>query len=146
MIQRIQSVYLLLVIIISALLFLIPLFRLENTGSVLTAQVITTSFSITTNSFLVILNCAIGGIAFISVFLYNNRTAQVKACNVNMIIICVVIGLLFYTADTLTNGMNQKAHYQAGTYLPLLQLVFTFLAMRAIKKDEELVRSADRLR
>jgi uncharacterized membrane-anchored protein YitT (DUF2179 family) len=146
MIQRIQSVYLLLVIIISALLFLIPLFRLENAESVLTAQAISTSFSITTNSFLVILNCTTGGIAFISVFLYKNRTAQVKACNVNMIIICVVIGLLFYTADTLTNGMNQKIHYQAGTYLPLLQLLFTFLAIRSIKKDEELVRSADRLR
>jgi len=143
MIQRVQSIYLLLVVIISAVLFLVPVFYIEHTG--VAAQMGTTSFSIATNSLLLIISCAIGAIALVSIFMYRKRMTQTKACNLNMILICVLVGLLFYTADTL-NGMDAKVHYQFGTYLPLIQLVFTFLALRAIKKDEDLVRSANRLR
>jgi hypothetical protein len=146
MIQRIQSVYLLLVVAISALLFVVPLFYFESPATGAEIQPAITSFSIVTNSFLLIINCAIGALAFIAIFLYKKRPLQIRACNLIMILICVLIGLLFYTADTLMNGMNQRAHYQFGSYLPLLQLVFTFLASRGIKKDEALVRSADRLR
>jgi amino acid transporter len=143
MIQRIQTIYLLLVTVLSGVLFLIPLFAIESLDSAQpSAQ---NGFMITTNSFLLILSCAIGIISFLAIFFYKKRPAQVKACNLNMILICIFVGLLFYTADTL-NGMNQKVHYQFGTYIPLIQLVFTFLAIRGIKKDEELVRSANRLR
>jgi hypothetical protein len=146
MIQRIQSVYLLLVVVISALLFFIPLFYFENGAAGADVAITRTSFSIATNAFLLILNCAIGAIAFVTIFLYRKRPVQIRSCNLTMVLICILIGLLFYTADALMNGMNQRAHYQFGSYLPLMQLVFTFLAARGIKKDEALVRSADRLR
>jgi hypothetical protein len=42
--------------------------------------------------------------------------------------------------------MEQRINFKAGAYLPLIQIVFVFLAQRAIGKDEELVKSADRLR
>jgi hypothetical protein len=32
------------------------------------------------------------------------------------------------------------------SYLPIVSMIFAFLAGRAIQKDEELVRSADRIR
>jgi hypothetical protein len=143
MIQRIQTIYLLLVTVLSAVLFVVPLFTIESLEQ--TGPAAQTGFMITTNSFLLILSCAIGIISFLAIFLYKKRLTQIKACNLNMILTCVLVGLLFYTADTL-NGMNQKVHYQFGTYIPLIQLVFTFLAIRSIKKDEELVRSANRLR
>src|SRR5690242_9930125 len=142
MIQRVQTIYLLLVVLISGLLFLLPAFDLLPASP---ADAVATGFLITNNSFLLILNCAIGCIAFVTIFLYKKRKTQIKACNLEMILICVLVGLLFYTADTLS-GVNKQVHYKVGTYLPLLQLVFTFLAMRGIKKDDELVRSADRLR
>jgi|SRR3569832_903596 len=142
MIQRIQSIYLLLVVLISALLFVLPLFDFISAVPADTAQ---EGFSIGNNSFLLILNCTIGAIALMTIFMYRKRMTQIKACNLEMILICIFVGLLFYTADTL-NGVNKQVHYKIGTYLPLVQLVFTFLAMRGIKKDEELIRSANRLR
>jgi hypothetical protein len=143
MLQRIQTIYLLLVTVLSVVLYFTPLFSQQHLAT--TAPQAETTFLVSTNSFLSILTGVIAGMSFASVFLYKKRQTQIKACNLMMIIICVLIGLIFYTADTL-NGANEKVHYQFGTYLPLIQLIFTFLAMRAIKKDEELVRSADRLR
>jgi hypothetical protein len=36
--------------------------------------------------------------------------------------------------------------YQFGMYIPLISLIFLVLASRAIRKDEELIKSSDRLR
>jgi hypothetical protein len=69
-----------------------------------------------------------------------------KLCRLILILIFVTIGLLFYTADAISSGLDQKVVYKIGTYLPLLQVIFIFLAHQAIKKDDELVKSADRLR
>jgi hypothetical protein len=143
MLQRIQSIYLLLVALLSVVLIFAKLFLIE--APALNPPYDHVSRYLASNSFLMILNGVIGVISFITIFLYKKRMTQVKACNLLMILICVLVGLLFFTADTL-NTENAKVVYKYGTYLPLIQLILTFLAMRAIKKDEELVRSADRLR
>lgn len=142
MIQRIQSLYLLLAALLSASLFYFPLFELPaappGTGPA--------TFSITSNAFLMIL-CAIAGIgSFIVIFLFKNRPLQLKACRLILIVLFVMIGLLFYTSDTFSSGLDQKVIFKTGTYLPLIQVVLVFLAHRGIKKDDDLVRSADRLR
>jgi len=142
MIQRIQSVYLFLAALVSAILFYIPLFELP----VATADAAPRSFMISSNALLLILCSAIGIFSFIVIFIYKNRSFQLKACRLILIIIFIMIGLLFYTSDTISNGLDQKVVFKVGTYLPLLQVIFIFLAYRAIKKDDELVRSADRLR
>src|SRR5262245_23745010 len=108
MIQRVQSIYLLLVVLISGLLFLLPIF---NMSSVSPADAAITGFAIANNSFLLVLNCAIGFIAFITIFMYRKRSLQIKACNLEMILICVLVGLLFFTADTL-GGVNKQVHYK----------------------------------
>jgi Na+-transporting NADH:ubiquinone oxidoreductase subunit NqrB len=59
---------------------------------------------------------------------------------------CVLIGLLFFVADTMSSSMNQKVHYLYGSYFPLIQILVIYLAIRNIKRDENLVKSADRLR
>jgi hypothetical protein len=142
MIQRIQSIYLLLTVLVSAALFYLPLFELpssvEGTGP--------REFMITSNALLLVLSSAIGVLAFVTIFLFKSRPLQIKVCRLILIMIFVMIGLLFYTSDTISNGLDQKVVFKIGTYLPLLQVLFIFLAHRAIKKDENLVRSADRLR
>jgi hypothetical protein len=49
-------------------------------------------------------------------------------------------------ADATSSQTDQKIHYLYGSYLPLIQILVIFIAGRYIKKDEELVRSANRLR
>jgi len=142
MIQRVQSLYLLLTVIISALLFYIPLFQYPLSPS----DAAPTVYSISTNSFLLILNIAIGLLSFITIFFYKNRKLQLRSCRLCLMLIFVMVALFFYTSDTLAGGIGQRVTYKAGAYLPLIQIVFVFLAHVGIKKDDKLVRSADRLR
>jgi len=104
------------------------------------------TIQLSSNTLLLILNCVIGFFALIAIFLYKNRNLQIRLCNLAMLITCGFIGLLIFAADSISSGMNQVIHYSFGTYLPMLEVILFFLAARQIKKDEELVRSADRLR
>lgn len=145
MIQRVQSLFLLLVSVISGVLLLVPVYELHD----LTLQVPASapkSFNISDNALLMILNMSTGGLALFGIFLYKWRNLQIRISNIGLLLSCVLIGLLFFVADAMSSTLNQKVEYKYGTYLPLIQLIFFFLAARFVKKDEELVRSADRLR
>jgi len=141
MIQRIQSIYLLLTVLISASLFYLPLFELPSATGTAPRE-----FMVTSNALLLVLSSAIGLLSFIDIFIYRKRNVQARVCRLILILIFVMIALLFYTSDTISSGLDQKVVFKIGTYLPLLQVLFVFLAHRGIKKDEQLVRSADRLR
>ena len=61
--------------------------------------------------------------------------------------------LFFWAVDSYADlvasgfgGAKAAVTWALGAYLPLASLIFLFLAQRAIKKDEALVRAADRLR
>jgi hypothetical protein len=146
MIQRIQSLFLLIVILLSVFLFFVPIYALETpqvpgnngAGGLL-------FFYITSNVAYLVLNAITGFLALIILFLFKNRYLQIRLCNLNMLFICIFIGTLLL-ADHTRAATNVIVHYDFGCYFPLLQLVFTFFAMRATRKDEALVRSADRLR
>jgi len=66
-------------------------------------------------------------------------------------VILAVIAFLFITDNSLRsylgrNGGEVTDTFGVAYFLPLLTLVFAYLAERAIRADEALVRSADRLR
>jgi hypothetical protein len=142
MLQRKQTLFLLGSVIISILLIYLPVFELVSEN----ANEPWKQFTISVNGLLPILNIATGVLSFIAIFLFKNRNLQVRMCNVALLITCVLVGLLFFLADSMISGMNQKIHYMYGSYLPLFQVLFIFLASLFIRKDEKLVRSADRLR
>lgn len=148
MLQRVQSLFLLVVVSLSALLFLLPVYEAPETAAALMPEGANTlkQYFVSGNTLLSIINGAIGVLTLIAIFLFRNRALQLRLSNVNLLLICILIGLLFFWADTLGNTLNTRISYQYGSYLPLIQLIFTFLASRAIRRDEELVRSADRLR
>ena len=147
MIQRIQSVFLLIVVILAALLLALPVYVFPDIKTVTTgAEVVVKSYGVKANVLLSIITGAIGMLSLIAILLYKNRNLQLRICKLNMLLLCTLTGLLFFPADTMGTSLDQRVSYQYGAYLPLIQLIFTFLASRAIKKDEELVRSADRIR
>jgi len=85
------------------------------------------------------------------IFLYKKRKLQLTLCRLNLLLYLSVIFTVFYSSDkALTSiiklGMEAELHYKAGAILPIVSVILVFLASRAIKKDEDLVRSADRIR
>lgn len=149
MIQRIQSLYLVIVVVLSALLLKLPVYEFPDVStpaSVSADGLSMKTYSISDSVPLSIINGTVGVLALISIFLFGNRNLQIRICNLNLLLLCILVGLMFFLADTMGTSFDHRLRYRYGSYLPLIQLVFTFLAGKAIRKDENLVRSADRLR
>ena len=146
MIQRIQSIFLLLAAAAGFGVLAMP-FASTNEGVQASSLFADKVYSIGDNLGLLVLFAVAGALSLAAIFLYNNRQLQMKIGRFALIagILGIVLaGALFW--QDLANIANSAIDGGFGAYLPALFLVFMGLALRAIKKDEALVRSADRLR
>ncbi|MEM6963721.1 MAG: DUF4293 domain-containing protein [Bacteroidota bacterium] len=147
MIQRIQTIFLALAAACAFGLFALPFATTDIQVTDTTSLFADGVYNINDHVGLLVLFCAAGTLALISIFLYKNRKQQILlnrfAIIANIIGIVLVLGLIFQDGQTGTEEVQE----QAGVGLPILFLVFAFLAQRNIQKDEKLVRSSyDRLR
>jgi hypothetical protein len=58
------------------------------------------------------------------------------------------IAYVFFVSDSLGKeyGSGYKTMYLAGSYFPIIEVILLVLSIRAIKKDDAMVQSADRIR
>jgi peptidoglycan/LPS O-acetylase OafA/YrhL len=90
---------------------------------------------------------AIGLGIFVSIFRYSNRKQQINICRAMIVLTFVLIITLLNGASKVVNsGTAENIITGYAVLFPSISVVLTALAARAIKKDEELVRSADRIR
>ena len=84
-------------------------------------------------------------LSIIAIFQYNKRQNQYVLGRLNMIINLILLGL--FICQSLSNNIEYY-NFESGVgfLLPVITIVLLVLANRAIKKDEELVKSVDRLR
>ncbi len=142
MIQRIQSLFLLGTAISGALFAFLPwaVFHLgDGKEDVIlkgTSELVSSLPGLTIALF-----------ALINIFLFRNRKRQMRVCNVLFVI---AIGALSSAVLKITaTSAELKANdfdYQFGMVWPVISIIFTYMARHSINKDEQLVRSADRLR
>lgn len=152
MIQRIQSVYLLLVVILMGVVMSLPLgIYVGADGSVSTLRALGIDIAGVDHDsscwglFAIALLSVI--IALATIFLYKNRKLQIRLTVFNIL---VIIGwYATFTAFVMAYN-NQLAsttfHCSMGSVFPLIAIFFNLLAIRGIRKDERLVKAADRLR
>lgn len=83
----------------------------------------------------------------VTLFMYKNRPVQIRllAFNILITIVLIIVIFLFYM-NSVQKLTGIQPVYQFGAFCPLINLIFLILANRFIRKDENLVRSADRLR
>ena len=136
MIQRIQSLYLVIVALLSGVLpFFVNLWS-DAQGIEVYAN----------NEILVsILFYISGALALWAIFLYKNRKNQFVINRLNMILNLFLLGFFVYRSLNLS-GETSVSEKGIGMLIPVFSIVFLALANRAIKKDEDLVKSVDRLR
>jgi hypothetical protein len=152
MIQRIQSLYLILAIAAMVVLFFFPFAEILSVEGV----VYTFEFDGLHNSNaelvyqtvpLIILISIIIVISVVSIFLYKQRITQMRLNFINMILMLGYVGLGYYYVNHFSNELESVAvNYELYDVLPFVAALFTYLAIRAIGKDEALVRSIDRIR
>jgi hypothetical protein len=90
-------------------------------------------------------------IQFISVFIFKNRKRQVIMVQVSLILlVALAVGILLYPdyagIPVQIPAPEYNIEFNWNILFIALPWIFTYLAIRAIKKDEALVRSADRMR
>jgi len=162
MIQRIQSIFLLLAAISALVLFFVQIkypsgFKMNDTDALNTLTVCyITEYQSETNDFIVktliipaLLCTLLVILPIINIFMYKNRRRQSLISRLNIL---VGTGLLVYLLFFLENKGGTKAligdsmiHYLILA-LPALAIIFSYLANLFIMKDERLIKSADRIR
>ncbi|MDA9804325.1 DUF4293 domain-containing protein [Flavobacteriaceae bacterium] len=84
-------------------------------------------------------------VSFISIFTYKKRKLQFVINRLNIILNFFLLGVFVYRSLTLS-GETLVSEKGIGVFLPIISIVFLVMANKAIKKDEDLVKSVDRLR
>ncbi len=143
MIQRIQSLFLLLASGASFSPFALPFAlgqRQENAAGVFADGV----FNLYDNIILLVSFSLAGLLGFLAIFLFRNRKLQ-KTLTI-LTAILILLGIAFVVTFYLRDAGTAAARIAAGSFIPPVGLIFAFLAQRYIQKDENLVRSMDRLR
>lgn len=155
MIQRIQTVYLLILTALMALTLFLPLawFGGEAGEFSLYAFALKTAEgeAVQPTRYMGILLVLATALPFLVIFLYKRRLLQIRLCVVEMVLLvgaAVMEGIYYFLSrrffdDPLTIHMQG---FRPAIVLPLVCLVFAWLAARAIFRDELMVRSADRIR
>lgn len=149
MIQRIQTLYLLIATALMAVAIFTPVGRFfDGTQEfTLTAFALKDAAGATVQPalYMGILLALAGLLPFIVIFLFKNRQLQIRLCAAEVVLLVgslVVMGIYYYLSTRLFDICSLKL----GIAMPLLAIVFVGLAIRSIFRDEVLVRSLDRIR
>ena len=155
MIQRIQSLYLVAVVALMATALFTPLAYFAAGSNVyelfafeLVSQADAAASQSTMYMGVVVALATI--IPLITIFLYKNRMLQIRLCAVELVLLLgaqVFMALYYY----LSNRMFEQLEFHTqgiriAIIFPFVAIILDYLALRAIFKDEMLVRSLDRIR
>ncbi|MFM2358583.1 MAG: hypothetical protein RLY16_576 [Bacteroidota bacterium] len=137
MIQRIQSVWLLVAGILALLTLILPTYSggvaNTNTYQELTAR--------NAGFFILFITVLIAVLAFVAIGMFKNRSMQLKLCIVGIVAEALVFFLYYQKSTAFVQGT-----YALGAILhPIIILLFV-LAGKGINNDEKLIRDSDRLR
>ena len=155
MLQRIQTIWLFLATIALFSLLLFPYIQILNyKGSAMAIKASGVYENIDgrivqTQPFLLltIATVILGIIPFIVIFFYRNRKKQITICYLTILAILGYSFWLVKAAKQAADGIVLEAdNYGIGLILPSLAILFIILAIRGIRNDEKLIKSADRLR
>ena len=154
MLQRIQTIYLLLVIICMIISLFLPFCSFLNYNN----EIILGAFglsnlpenlsevSVRFPFYLCIFSVI--GLTLYTISMYKNRKKQLLLGRINYLLILITIVFILIDIDYVAKQLDSldNVHHGIGAFLPVAALPFVFLANRGIKKDEALVKSLDRLR
>lgn len=150
MIQRIQTLYLLLVVILGTLLcFFSPVQFLMPEG------IDYVNLQAFDKWPLAVMTLAIPVLAFVNIFLFKSRLLQARLNIVNVIFCLGYYALVALYVAFVVKGyepihgmtlMDADWYINLWAAIPAINIVLTMMATRRILRDEALVRAADRIR
>jgi hypothetical protein len=85
-------------------------------------------------------------VTLISLFLFKKRMLQIRLCGLNMGLLLGTTGMAYYLGTQAVKELDGLIHFKMPIAFPIVAMILTFLAMRAIGKDEALIKSMNRIR
>ncbi|NND15992.1 MAG: DUF4293 domain-containing protein [Eudoraea sp.] len=135
MIQRIQSLYLLIVGLIAGVLPIwAPLWKVGEENQL--------AYDHAWIKYVLI---AVVVLALYSLLSFKDRKKQFIVNRINLFLNLILLGVFVFRSLNLS-GETALSEKGIGMLIPIFSIVFLVLANKAIKKDEDLVKSVDRLR
>ncbi len=154
MIQRIQTIYLLVVVALVAMTLFFPLAFFATPEQIYTLYASGLKgidgevAQGTIYMFAPLLVAAI--LPLVNIFLFRNRMLQIRLCVMEAVLLLgtsVIIGVYFFLSYRVFSLLEISTQgFKVALMFPLIAIFFTYLAARAIFSDELLVRSVDRIR
>jgi hypothetical protein len=155
MIQRIQTLYLIGIVILSGIVAFSPIADLLNKVDNLIYLVDYNGISLVKSTGNIIesriwgltsISLVVSILALITIFSFKNRLKQIRLTVINMLfIISYYIFLIIYLWSSCAR-LHTDWHLRFAAVLPLVNLILSYLAIGAIGKDEKLIKSMDRIR
>jgi hypothetical protein len=138
MIQRIQSVWLLLASACAFISLKVPFYSGTNAVNVPSYRLLGTE-----NFLLMLITIAIGIIALFNIFLYSNRKLQIRLCILGILLEGLLIYLYYMETTKFIAGTGT---FSLTAILQLLIIIFFSLAIRGMSNDNKIIRESNRLR
>lgn len=149
MIQRIQTVYLLISVLLIGSMFFLPLATLINDANDFTLLYRGLDdgkeLIIPTVALAILLSVATL-VSFVTIFFYKKRMLQIRLCGLNMGFLIGSSGMIYFLGSQMAKELSAEVAYKIPFIFPIVALILTFLAIRSIGKDEALIKSMDRIR
>lgn len=137
MLQRVQTIYLLIALFSAALFpYVVPLWKLDSGAD----------FYFNQNLVYVVLFGLSTSLSIVSILSFKKRQLQFVLGRLNIILNLILLVLFVYRSLNVSGEIPAVSEKGIGMFLPVLSIVMLVLANKAIKKDEDLVKSVDRLR
>jgi len=155
MVQRIQTVYLLIVAALFIALMFLPLAIVNSGGDTFTFELMglvspTQPTEIAFSTWpLFCLTAIISLISVSNIFLYKKRVLQMRICVYNTLIIigfCILFGFYLWQMEKSAILQDMSFTLRIWASFPIISIILNYLAIRNIGADEALVRSLERLR
>ena len=135
MIQRIQSIYLLMVSILSIVICFYPYASIEGTALNFCSSIIYGGLA-----------SIIPAITLVTIFLFRKRILQMRLCSFAIVLMIFQAIYMIASFFIASKDAATACHLYLPVVVPFINVILTYLAIRGIGKDEAMVRAADRLR
>ena len=142
MIQRIQSLWLLLAAVAMFLALKLPFAVAKSLESGNTKDITVDEYLI---AFLIAILLSVGSLVII--FLFKRRSNQKRLIWLGILTSVLFIVLMyFHVEEYKTNDNNITASFSIGAVFPIVYIIFMAMAYAGVRRDEKLIRSIERLR
>lgn len=145
MIQRKQSIWLLLAALCAAGVFLFPLYKGEiKTGDVMQGK----ALMVPERFPFVLIAVVMSVLPLVTIFMFGDRKRQVRMSVMGIVANSSFISLMLFTVTRWQSETPPLlgGSYGIGSVLPVMSIILLVMAIIGIRRDEKLVRSVDRLR